>query len=225
MSRQVDYARANATMLRQLQTLEKASIDAKIRELQGFLALRPHDRALARSLREVQELRARETTIDLMLANAEMNIDAQEDPGSQAAVQALLDYAQQAELEYQRELAKLLEPDEAATDAVEECVICHHNKRAVIFLPCGHLAACRQCWQEWKRRKSPSCLLCRAPVTHTIIATQDQRSAAAASPDGQARHGGSVNGAVPPGMLYMSANMSAHRPAPLAAMQLCLAHL
>ena len=33
MSRQIDYARANATMLRQLQTLEKASIDAKICEL------------------------------------------------------------------------------------------------------------------------------------------------------------------------------------------------
>jgi hypothetical protein len=221
MSRQVDYARANATMLRQLQTLEKASIDAKIRELQGFLALRPHDRALARSLQEVQQLRARETTIDLMLAHAERHLDAQEDQGSQAAVNALLEMAQQTEHEYQRELAELHKPDEAATDPAEECVVCHHSKRAVICLPCGHLAACRQCWQEWKRRKSPSCCLCRAAVTHTIIATQDQRDAAAASPDRQARHGGSVNGAVPPGMLYMSAHMHA----PLAAMQLCLAHL
>ena len=221
MSRHVDYARANATMLRQLQTLEKASIDAKIRELQGFLALRPHDRALARSLQEVQQLRARETTIDLMLAAAEMHIETQEDRGSQAAVDLLLDMARNAEQQYQRELAKLKEPDEEATNEVEECVICKHNKRAVIFLPCGHLNTCRQCWQEWKRRKSPSCCLCRAAVTHTIIATQDQRDAAAASPDGQARHGGSVNGAVPPGMLYMSAHMHA----PLAAMQLCLAHL
>jgi len=217
MSRQIDYARANATMLRQLQTLEKASIDAKIRELQGFLALRPHDRSLSQSLRQVQELRARETTIDLMLAAAELHLETQEDQGSQAAVEALLEMAQHAEQQYQRELAKLNEPDEAATKEAEECVICHHNKRAVIFLPCGHLTACRHCWQECKRRSSPACGLCRKAVTHTIIATQDQRNAAAADPDRQARHGGSVNGAVPPGILYMNARLPA-----LAAMQLCL---
>ncbi len=218
MSRQIDYARANATMLRQLQFLEKASMDAKIRELQGFLALRPHDRSLSESLRHVQELRARETTIDLMLANADMHIQTQEDPGSQAAVEALLEMARAAEQQYQRELAKLKEPDEASTNEAEECVICKHNKRAVIFLPCGHLNTCRQCWQECQRHSSPACGLCRKAVTHTLIATQDQRDAAAANPDGQARHSGSVNGAVPPGILYMNAQL----PAPLAAMQLCL---
>lgn len=224
MSRQVDYARANATMLRQLQTLEKASIDAKISELQGFLALRPHDRALARSLREMQELRAQDTTIDSMLAHAERHLLMQEDQGSQAAVDALLEMARLAEQQYQRELAQLHQPDEAATHPGEECVICQHSKRAVIFLPCGHLVACRQCWNEWKRRKAPACYFCREAVTHVVIATQDQRDAAAASPDGQARHAGSVNGAVPPGVLYMNAHMPAQT-RPLAAMHLCLNQL
>lgn len=215
MARQIDYARANATMLRQLQTLEKASIDAKIRELQGLLALRPHDRPLSQSLRQVQELRARETTIDHMLAGAELHLATQEDQGSQAAVEALLQMAQQAEQRYQRELVEMNKPDEEATKEAEECVICHHNKRAVIFLPCGHLNTCKHCWKESKRHSSPSCSFCRQAVTHTVTATQDQRDAAAADPDGQARHGGSVNGAVSPGILYMNAQL----PAPLAAMQ------
>ena len=219
MSRQIDYARANATMLRQLQTLEKASMDAKIRELQGFLALRPRDRSLSQSLRQVQELRARETTIDHMLAAAELHLATQEDQGSQAAVEALLEMAQQAEQRYQRELAKQNEPDEEATKEAEECIICHHNKRAVIFLPCGHLNACKHCWKECKRHSSPSCSFCRQAVTHTIIATQDQRDAAAADPDGQARHSGSVNGAVAPGILYMNARVPKYG---LADMQRCL---
>jgi len=218
MSRQIDYARANATMLRQLQVLEKASMDAKIRELQDLIVLRPHDRSLAEALRDVQELRARETTIDLMLAHAEMHIETQEDRGSQAAVEALLEMARTADQQYQRELDKLKEPDEEATNEAEECVICKHYKRAVIFLPCGHLNTCKHCWQEGKKHSSPACGLCRKAVTHIIIATQDQRNAAAADPDGQARHSGSVNGAVPPGILYMNAQL----PAPLAAMQLCL---
>lgn len=218
MSRQIDYARANATMLRQLQTLEKASMDAKILELQGLLALRPHDRDLSQSLHLVQELRARETTIDLMLAAAELHIETNEDDGSQAAVEALLEMARTAEQQYQRELARQNEPDEEATKEAEECVICHHNKRAVIFLPCGHLNTCKTCWQQCKRHSSPACSVCRQAVTHTITATQDQRDAAAADPNGQARHSGSVNGAVPPGILYMNAQL----PAPLAAMQLCL---
>lgn len=218
MPQQIDYARANATMLRQLQVLEKASMDAKIRELQDLIVLRPHDRSLPLFLSQVQELRARETTIDLMLANAEMNIATQEDPGSQAAVDALLEMARTAEQQYQQELAKLKEPDEEATNEVEECVICNHYKRAVIFLPCGHLNTCKHCWLKCKQNSSPACSVCRKAVTHTIIATQDQRNAAAADPNRQARHSGSVNGAVPPGILYMSAQL----PAPLAAMQLCL---
>jgi hypothetical protein len=43
------------------------------------------------------------------------------------------------------------------------CTLCENNIRDVVFMPCGHLGACRACADEWKSRND-TCPYCRTPV-------------------------------------------------------------
>ena len=204
----VDYQRAAATMLRQLQTLDKAFKTAQIEQVEVLLERRPNDRRLIQKRIDLEEAFEVDTAIDVQLAGIQRSLENRENEGSQAAVDALLLHTRRTEQQYQQTLAWNA-PDEPATDDVDShnCIICLHNKRAVICLPCGHLDSCKTCWRAYKNRTAaPTCHKCRAPVTHTLPATQQQRDAADAN-DGQAQHGGTVHDAAPPGTLYMSAQM------------------
>lgn len=46
---------------------------------------------------------------------------------------------------------------------LEVCILCEHNIRDVIFMPCGHFVACRVCAEKW-RLKSDTCPYCRTKV-------------------------------------------------------------
>jgi len=210
---QTSLLRQEAALLRQLQALERASMDAALRDMQLAEA---QDPSLRPQLALLQHLHSRPTPTEARLEVVEHQLRHLQAEGTRA--NALLDLANLA-------LALGDAPDDVP-DARDEpadphresqaCIMCSARKRAVICLPCGHLGACNQCWHRWTRRTpTPTCDTCRAPVTHTLQATQHQRDAADAAPTG---HAGSADGVVPPGLIYMNAQL----PAPLAAMQLCL---
>jgi len=212
---QTSLLRQEAALLRQLQALERASMDAALRDMQLAEA---QDPSLRPQLALLQHLHSRPTPTEARLEVVEHQLRHIESGATNT--NALLDLANLAlGLWDAQEDDKVPDDRDAPADPHREsqaCIICSERKRAVICLPCGHLYACNQCWRGCTNRTpTPQCATCRTPVTHTLQATQHQRDDAAADPDGQARHSGSVNGAVQPGILYMSAQM----PAPLAAMQ------
>ena len=48
----------------------------------------------------------------------------------------------------------------------ENCAVCFLEKRNVVFLPCGHICACKTCAEEWMRKKGGhmKCFVCGAKV-------------------------------------------------------------
>jgi hypothetical protein len=212
---QTSLLRQEAALLRQLQALERASMHAALRDMQLAEA---QDPSLRPQLALLQHLHSRPTPTEARLEVVEHQLRHIE--SGVTNTNALLDLANLAlGLWDAQEDDKVPDARDEPADPHREsqaCIICSERKRAVICLPCGHLYACNQCWRGCTNRTpTPTCATCRAPVTHTLQATQHQRDAADAAPTG---HAGSADGVVTPGLIYMNAQL----PAPLAAMQLCL---
>jgi len=226
-SLQTSLLRQEAAMLRQLRALERASMQSRLRELQLAYIQDPRLRA---QLTHLQQLHARTTPTETRLEAVENQLRYLEHEGTRDAADALLELQHLAGAQWHapdQEVDEVLDdPDQDDTDDERDeradpgresqtCIMCNSRKRAVVCLPCGHLGACNMCWRRWTRRTpAPTCATCRAPVSRTLQASQQQRDDADAAPT---RHGGSADGAVPPGILYMNARLPA-----LAAMQLCL---
>lgn len=55
-----------------------------------------------------------------------------------------------------------------ATTEDEQCVVCLHNTRDIVFLPCGHVACCVECARELviesNDQHGGECPTCRAPI-------------------------------------------------------------
>ncbi|CAD8176691.1 unnamed protein product [Paramecium octaurelia] len=51
---------------------------------------------------------------------------------------------------------------------IQLCLICYEKESNMINQPCGHGGFCQECSQQMLS-KSNMCLLCRKPVTHTLI--------------------------------------------------------
>jgi hypothetical protein len=49
-------------------------------------------------------------------------------------------------------------------EPLKECSICLHNLRDVIYMPCGHIVACRECAIRWKSQNE-TCPICRTTIT------------------------------------------------------------
>jgi hypothetical protein len=47
------------------------------------------------------------------------------------------------------------------------CLLCDHNSREVLMVPCRHLAICRKC--SSKSKHISSCPLCNKPSTDRMI--------------------------------------------------------
>lgn len=59
--------------------------------------------------------------------------------------------------------------DEAQAAAAEgqQCVVCLHRPRAVLFQPCRHVVACEECWDTLRGKADP-CPYCRTPIRQRI---------------------------------------------------------
>jgi hypothetical protein len=55
--------------------------------------------------------------------------------------------------------------EKKVSDDARACQICFMEKRAVVFLPCGHLVACVKCAPSLS-----TCAVCRQPFTATVRA-------------------------------------------------------
>ncbi len=53
-------------------------------------------------------------------------------------------------------------------DNENECIICTVNRKNTIFIPCGHIALCIQCSNEYYNRNSNDfkCVICKQMCTH-----------------------------------------------------------
>ena len=205
-------------MLRQLQALERASMQSRLRELQLADTQDPHLRA---ELARLEQLHARTTPTETRLEAIEYQLRYLEHEGTHNAAHTLLELEDLAGAQWDAQDQD--SPDQDDTDDERDepadphresqtCIICNSRKRAVVCLPCGHLGACNMCWRRWTRRTPvPTCATCRTPVSRTLQASQQQRDDADAAPT---HHGGSADGAVRPGPLFMNAQLPA-----LAAMQ------
>jgi hypothetical protein len=106
-------------------------------------------------------------------------------------------------------------------DETQACIICTVNKRAAIFLPCGHCTLCNGCWDQYINTISASvdwrggfeCPSCRAPVQQVLPITQRQRDALSAGI--RTLHGGCRAFGIPAGPIFMRAQMPG---APLLSM-------
>ena len=106
-------------------------------------------------------------------------------------------------------------------DETQACIICTVNKRAAIFLPCGHCTVCNGCWHQYINTISASvewrggfeCPSCRAPVQQILPITQRQRDALSAGI--RTLHAGFRDFDLPAGPIFMSAQMPG---APLLSM-------
>lgn len=205
-------------MLRQLQALERASMQSRLRSLQLAYIQDPRLRA---QLTHLQQLHARTTPTETRLEAIEYQLRYLEHEGTHNAASALLELEDLTGAQW--DAPDQDDPDNDDTDDERDepadphresqtCIICNSRKRAVVCLPCGHLGACNMCWRRWTRRTPvPTCATCRAPVSRTLQASQQQRDDADAAPT---RHAGSADGTVRPGPLFMNAQLPA-----LAAMQ------
>jgi len=106
-------------------------------------------------------------------------------------------------------------------DETQACIICTVNKRAAIFLPCGHCTVCNGCWDQYINTISASvdwrggfeCPSCRAHVHQILPITQRQRDALSAGI--RTLHAGCRTFEIPAGPIFMSAQMPG---APLLSM-------
>jgi hypothetical protein len=106
-------------------------------------------------------------------------------------------------------------------DETQACIICTVNKRAAIFLPCGHCTVCNGCWEQYINTISASvdwrggfeCPSCRAHVQQTLPITQRQRDALSAGI--RTLHAGCRTFEIPAGPIFMRAQMPG---APLLSM-------
>jgi hypothetical protein len=98
-------------------------------------------------------------------------------------------------------------------DETQACIICTVNKRAAIFLPCGHCTLCNGCWDQYINTISASvdwrggfeCPSCRAHVQQILPITQRQRDALSAGI--RTLHAGCRIFEIPAGPIFMSAQM------------------
>ena len=55
-----------------------------------------------------------------------------------------------------------------------QCVYCHENQKNVVYMPCRHLAVCKDCDRELQESAdvnlSTSCLMCRQAINERIEA-------------------------------------------------------
>lgn len=49
-----------------------------------------------------------------------------------------------------------------------ECVICFKNKPSMLNLPCGHVIACHDCYQECRNMRIRKCCFCREDISLTM---------------------------------------------------------
>jgi len=104
------------------------------------------------------------------------------------------------------------------------CTICMSNKRAAVFLPCGHCCLCNACAQKWLHEKRsayggrlpPTCPMCTARVVHSLPITHRER--ADLVDEKIVNHIGSPAHGIPPGPIYLNAEL----PDPLASMHTLL---
>lgn len=98
-------------------------------------------------------------------------------------------------------------------DETQACIICTVNKRAAVFLPCGHCIVCNGCWHQYINTISASvdwrggfeCPSCRAYVQQVLPITQRQRDALSAGI--RTLHAGCRHFEIPAGPIFMSAQM------------------
>jgi hypothetical protein len=98
-------------------------------------------------------------------------------------------------------------------DETQACIICTVNKRAAIFLPCGHCTLCNGCWDQYINTISASvdwrggfeCPSCRAHVQQILPITQRQRDALSAGI--RTLHPGCRIFEIPAGPIFMRAQM------------------
>lgn len=68
----------------------------------------------------------------------------------------------------------LMLPSTKAVNPSSACVICTENEREVVYLPCRHLATCRECTRLLKAG-DPKCPFCRARIDHTALLPKYQQ--------------------------------------------------
>lgn len=47
----------------------------------------------------------------------------------------------------------------------KECAVCFNERKCCAFVPCGHLCVCKDCADVIQRQTSPTCPMCRKPIT------------------------------------------------------------
>lgn len=190
----------------------------------GDRALRRRYALIAQQNRE-RDLRAERRAVplpDVPLPDVPLpNVPAISRRVAQAFAAALAWLRRRAEVSEEDQLIRDGEdvPDDRGDDS-QTCTTCLVNKRAVICLPCGHCTQCNACYRRWKNAPDieghfhgPTCPNCRQMAMHTLPITQKERDALSA--DTVVRHAGSQAHRVPPGPIFMKAQMPG---APLLSM-------
>ena len=57
---------------------------------------------------------------------------------------------------YERRLASVEHPDEPLPPETSSCVVCLGGDREMVFVPCGHVIACKSCAAARRSRGCPS---------------------------------------------------------------------